>query len=81
VQNIGGSHLDVFFGDFLNGSGEVEIFQPGNGFGEPLVRAGCPTTPSPVNACFANESTRNFVAYGATTRRPASPTATFTTFR
>jgi hypothetical protein len=29
--------LDIFFGEFLSGSGQVELFQTGYGFGEPLV--------------------------------------------
>jgi hypothetical protein len=29
--------LDIFFSDYLNGSGQVELFQTGYGFGEPLV--------------------------------------------
>lgn len=54
VQNMGGSLQPIFFGEFLNGSGEVELFQPGYGFGEPKVGTTCPLTPS--NVC-------NFIAY------------------
>jgi hypothetical protein len=64
VQNTDTNGFNIFFGEFFNGSGQVEIFQPAYGFGEPLVSSGCPTVPSPVNACFTNESTRNFVAWG-----------------
>jgi hypothetical protein len=67
VENLGGSQVQLFFGDFLNGSGEVEIFQPGYGFGEPLVTVNCtvPISPNPPDTpCLRNESMRNFVAYG-----------------
>ena len=41
--------LDIFFGEYLNGSGQVELFQPGYGFGEPLVdRRRCPPTSYPA---------------------------------
>ncbi len=41
VQNTSGSQLDIFLGDFMNGSGQVEIFQSGYGFGEVLVTSPC----------------------------------------
>ncbi len=41
VQNTDVSSLDIFFGEFLNGSGQVELFQSGYGFGEPLIASPC----------------------------------------
>lgn len=67
IENTGGSTVSTFFGEFLNGSGQVEVFQPGYGFGEPLVTGICsvPVPPNPPdNACLRNESLRNFVIYG-----------------
>lgn len=63
VTNLGASDLPIFFGEFFNGSGQVQIFQPVVGFGEPLVTTVCPDTPA-TNRCFDAEHRRNFVAYG-----------------
>lgn len=54
VQNTGLTPLSIFFGEYINGSGQVEMFQSGYGFGEPLVATRCPVTP--INLC-------NFTAY------------------
>lgn len=42
VTNVGGAALDLFLGETLNGSGEVDLFQAAYGFGQPLVTTGCP---------------------------------------
>ena len=50
LQNLGAVQLKIFFGDFLNGSGQVALWQPGYGFGEPLVTSRCPVAaPNPCN--------------------------------
>jgi len=51
VQHLSnGGQLKIFFGDFINGSGELGLFQPGYGFGEPLVTTRCAATaPNPCN--------------------------------
>jgi hypothetical protein len=51
LQNLdGGNQLKIYFGDFVNGSGEVGLFSPGYGFGEPTVTTRCPATaPNPCN--------------------------------
>ena len=54
VVNTGGTAFNIYLGEYLNGSGQVYLFQPVNGFGSPLVTAPCPNTAS--NPC-------NFVAY------------------
>jgi hypothetical protein len=42
IHNTGGSVLEIFYGEFLNGSGNINLFQPGYGFGETLVTSRCP---------------------------------------
>lgn len=41
VLNTSGAAIDIFFGEFLNGSSQVELFQTGYGFGEPLLASPC----------------------------------------
>jgi hypothetical protein len=41
VTNTGVPALDIFMGEYINGSGEIELFQPVYGFGEPLVTTSC----------------------------------------
>ncbi len=43
MHNTSAGTFSIFFGDFLNASGEVELFQPAYGFGDPLVTRPCPT--------------------------------------
>ena len=40
-KNTSGTLVETFITDYLSGSGEVEYFVPGYGFGEPLVTSGC----------------------------------------
>lgn len=54
VANVGGTPESIYLGEYLNGSGQVHLFQPVVGFGSPLVTSPCPNTTS--NPC-------NFVAY------------------
>jgi len=54
VTNIGGSAFNIYLGEYLNGSGQLNLFQPVNGFGGPLLNAPCPNTTT--NPC-------NFIAY------------------
>lgn len=63
VTNVGDAPLAIFLGETLNGSGEVEVFQPSYGFGQPLVTTGCP---APTWApCAAGQCDLcNLVAYG-----------------
>jgi hypothetical protein len=62
ITNLDAAPLDIFLGDYLNGSGQVELFQPGYGFGEPLVTTPCP--PSTFVDCTSGMCDRcNFVAY------------------
>jgi hypothetical protein len=56
VQNTSAAPFNVFLGEYLGGSGQIETFQAGYGFGEPLVGTSCPA--SAPNPC-------NVIAYGA----------------
>ena len=63
VTNLDAAPIDTFLGDFLNGSGELELFQPSIGFGEPLVTTGCPEDtwlPCAAGTCDPCD----FIAYG-----------------
>ncbi|MEH6587117.1 MAG: carboxypeptidase regulatory-like domain-containing protein [Halioglobus sp.] len=40
--NLGLDDVPVYMTEYLNGSGQVEFFQPYAGFGEPLFTASCP---------------------------------------
>jgi hypothetical protein len=79
VQNMSAGEYPIFFGDFLGGSGQVELFQSGYGFGEPLVATTCPTTPN--NECnfvaYSGEDEADGVSYGYIHDTPHS--STFTT--
>ncbi len=74
IQNTGAAALSVFFGEYINGSGQVELFQPGYGFGEPLVAAKCPTTAAnPCNLlAYAGYEGGEGVSYGYVHEVPGS---------
>ncbi len=40
VNNTGGSALDLYIGDYINGSGQLEAVGPGLGFGDAAIRLG-----------------------------------------
>ena len=42
ITNESADPLPIFLVEYLNGSGEVEAFQPNAGFGEPLLTSACP---------------------------------------
>lgn len=44
LRNTATAPLDTYFGDIMNGSGQVELFQDTYGFGEPLVTLPCAAT-------------------------------------
>ncbi len=67
VQNMGGTQLDIFFGEFINGGGQVELFLPGYGFGEPMVTSPCagPACDAVANlVAFSGEDDADGVSYG-----------------
>ena len=79
VQNTSAAELKIFFGEYINGSGENEMFQSGYGFGEPLVATRCPITP--INLCnftaYMGIGDSDGVSYGYIQQTPGS--STFTT--
>lgn len=64
-RNEGTDDLPIYLSEYLNGSGQVEFFQPYAGFGEPQVTPSCPA--ESYVACTALEGGLcdqcNFVAY------------------
>jgi hypothetical protein len=80
VQNVGGALLKIFFGEYINGSGQLEMFQPGYGFGEPLVSTTCPVA-NHLNLCnftaYSGIDDADGVSYGYIHTNPGS--STFTT--
>lgn len=78
VRNLGPTALRIFFGEYINGSGQVELFQPGYGFGEALVASSCPT--DKPNVCnfiaFSGENEGAGVSYGYVHELPGSSTFT-----
>jgi hypothetical protein len=74
ITNTSGSTINTFFGEYLNGSGEVELFQRAYGFGEPLITAPCtasqavPCVSGSCNLCnfvgYSGENTAKGVSYG-----------------
>jgi hypothetical protein len=44
ITNLSPNPVPFYFGDVLNGSGEIEQFQPSYGFGEPLITDICPVS-------------------------------------
>ena len=65
-RNLGLDAFDVYMTEYMNGSGQVEFFQPYAGFGEPTVTPSCPE--ESYVACDALEGGLcdqcNFVVYG-----------------
>jgi hypothetical protein len=50
LQNLAAMQLKIFFGDFVNGSGQAALWQPGYGFGEPLITTRCAlASPNPCD--------------------------------
>jgi len=78
VTNTGGTPLNIFFGEFLNGSGQLQLFQPVLGFGEPMATWDCPTTTT--NKCdfvaYAGRDAAAGVSYGYVQLIPGSTTFT-----
>ncbi len=82
VQNTDPSSIDIFFGEFMNGGGQVELFQSGYGFGEPLATAQCgankPQCESAANmVAYSGELEADGVSYAYVSEHPG--TTTFTT--
>lgn len=62
VRNESDQALPVYMVEYVNGSGEVETFQPSAGFGEPTLTNSCPV--DTYVACSAGECDQcNYLAY------------------
>lgn len=62
LRNSSGDDLPIYIVEYLNGSGEVEAFQPNAGLGEPLLTATCPEETRV--ACAEGECDQcNYLAY------------------
>ena len=78
VHNLGALPLSIFFGEYIGGSGQIEMFQPGYGFGEPLVSTPCSRDlPNLCNfTAFSGEDGADGVSYGYVHEIPGSTTFT-----
>lgn len=74
VHNTGGTPLSIFFGEYLNGSGQVRQFQGAYGFGEPTITMRCPVgAANPCNTIvYAGTQEGEGVSYGYTSTDPQS---------
>lgn len=62
LRNTTSDAVALYMTEYLGGSGEVEAFQPGSGFGEPLFTSSCPVTTQV--ACAAGMCDQcNYFAY------------------
>ncbi|MFK8049797.1 MAG: carboxypeptidase regulatory-like domain-containing protein [Halioglobus sp.] len=62
LRNATDDAVAIYMTEYLAGSGEVEAFQPGAGFGEPLFTTSCPATTQV--ACSAGQCDQcNYFAY------------------
>ena len=62
ITNTGVAPLPLYFAEYVNGSGQIEMWRPAYGFGEPLVTTTCP--PADYVACTAGLCDPcNFVAF------------------
>ena len=79
VVNTGATSFKTFLGEFINGSGQLYLFQGAYGFGTPLATASCPTTAAnPCNfVAYAGFGNATGVSYGYVHDVPGS--STFTT--
>ncbi len=79
VVNVGATPIETFFGEFLNGSGQVHLFQSAYGFGSPLATSSCPA--SAANPCnvvaYSGYGNAAGVSYGYVHERTGS--SSFTT--
>jgi hypothetical protein len=62
VVNTGGLPLGIYFAEYVNGSGQLEMWRPAYGFGEPLATTTCPPT-SYVSCTAGTCDLCNFVAF------------------
>ncbi|MEO6029680.1 MAG: hypothetical protein ABIR79_22665 [Candidatus Binatia bacterium] len=62
ITNLDPTPLSIYFAEYINGSGEVEMWRPAYGFGEPLATTSCP--PATYLPCSAGTCDPcNFIAF------------------
>jgi hypothetical protein len=78
VHNTSASGIDIFFGEYIGGSGQLEMFQTSYGFGEPLVTTRCPADqPNYCNyTAWSGVGDADGVSYGYMHEVPGSTTFT-----
>ncbi len=78
LVNTGATSYAVYLGEFINGSGEINLWQPAYGFGQPLATTSCPTTaPNLCNTVvYAGFNGGAGVSYGYVHNEPGSTTFT-----
>ena len=74
IVNTGLAPLPIYFAEYVNGSGQIEMWRPAYGFGEPLVTTSCPPAsylPCTAGLCdpcsfvaFTGEDLADGVSYG-----------------
>jgi hypothetical protein len=74
VHNTSGAPISIYFGEYLNGSGNVRQFQGAYGFGSPTITLRCPVgVPNPCNTIvYAGTGDGAGVSYGYTNEVPQS---------
>ncbi len=82
VQNTDVSPINIFLGEFMNGSGQLEIFQSGYGFGEALATSPCTSGNVECNrmanmVAYTGQLEADGVSYGYVTETDG--TSAFTT--
>ncbi|MBN50458.1 MAG: hypothetical protein CMN85_13080 [Spongiibacteraceae bacterium] len=71
IINASGSDLRIYLAEYVNGSGEVELFQHGYGFGEALITAPCASCRSII---YAGHEGGSGVSYGIVHNTPRTTT-------
>ncbi|MFT5575690.1 MAG: hypothetical protein ACI89D_001209 [Bermanella sp.] len=69
--NESASDLNIYLAEYVNGSGEVELFQYGYGFGEALITAPCDSCRSII---YAGHEGGSGVSYGIVHNTPRTST-------
>ena len=71
IINESSSDLKIYLAEYVNGSGEVELFQYGYGFGEALITAPCASCRSII---YAGHEGGSGVSYGIVHNTPRTTT-------
>lgn len=62
IANLGPAPLSIYYAEYVNGSGQIEMWRPAYGFGEPLATTSCPNTT--YHACSSGSCDPcNYIAF------------------